>query len=88
MVICFGMGTTYRSMMSWDIDVTGIELVPSVRDAFGYYFDDAGVILKQPNGRIVIDDGRRYLKRTAEQVRCDHHRPAPARGSCRVQPAL
>ena len=84
LVICFGMGTTYRSLMSWDIDVTGIELVPGVRDAFGYYFDDAGDILKQPNGRIVIDDGRRYLKRTVNKfdvVTIDPPPPVEAAGS-------
>jgi spermidine synthase len=84
LVICFGMGTTYRSMMSWDIDVTGIELIPSVRDAFSYYFDDADEILKRPNGRIVIDDGRRYLKRTAtkfDMITIDPPPPVEAAGS-------
>ena len=28
LVICFGMGTTYRSMLSWGIPVTAVELVP------------------------------------------------------------
>jgi spermidine synthase len=64
--ICFGMGATYRSLMSWNIQVTAVELVPSVRDAFGYYFDDANRILQNPAGRIVIDDGRRFLKRTSQ----------------------
>lgn len=63
LVICFGMGTTYRSLLTWDIKATAVELVPSVKDAFGYYFDDAGEILKNPLGKIVIDDGRRFLKR-------------------------
>ena len=40
-VICFGMGTTFRSAMSWGGKVSAIELVGSVRDAFGFYFDDA-----------------------------------------------
>jgi spermidine synthase len=64
LVVCFGMGTTYRSLLSWGIDVTAVELVPSVRDAFGYYFDDADAMLRNPRGRIIIDDGRRFLKRT------------------------
>ncbi len=64
--ICLGMGTTFRSLMSWGIDVTAVELVPSVRAAFGYYFDDADSLLKSPNGRILVDDGRRYLKRTGQ----------------------
>ena len=27
LVLCFGMGTTYRSLFSWDIPVTAVELV-------------------------------------------------------------
>jgi spermidine synthase len=64
LVICFGMGTTYRSLLSWDVQTTAVELVPSVKEAFGYYFDDAEAILRNPKGQIVIDDGRRFLKRT------------------------
>ena len=30
LVVCFGMGTTYRSLLSWDIQTTAVELVPSV----------------------------------------------------------
>ncbi len=30
LVICFGMGTTFRSLHSWGIPVTAVELVPSV----------------------------------------------------------
>jgi predicted membrane-bound spermidine synthase len=64
LIICFGMGTTYRSALSWDLETTAVELVPSVRDAFGYYHSDAAQILRQPGGHIVIDDGRRYLNRS------------------------
>ena len=55
---------TFRSLRSWGIDVTGVELVPSVRDAFGYYFQDAPMILSDHHVQVVIDDGRRFLKRT------------------------
>lgn len=85
LVICFGMGTTFRSLMSWpDLKVTAVELVPSVRDAFGYYFADAGEIMKKPNGRVIIDDGRRFLKRTAEKfdvITIDPPPPVQAAGS-------
>lgn len=66
LVICFGMGTTFRSLMSWDIRTVAVELVPSVKEAFGFYFQDAANLLKNPKGDIVIDDGRRYLARTSE----------------------
>lgn len=82
--ICFGMGTTYRSLMSWNIQVTAAELCQSVRDAFPYYFDDAAEILKRPNGKIVVDDGRRYLKRTGDLfdlITIDPPPPEEAAGS-------
>ena len=66
LVICLGMGTTFRSTLSWNIKSTAVELVPSVKDAFGYYFDDAEIILRNPKGKIVVDDGRRFLQRTEE----------------------
>jgi len=84
LVICFGMGTTWRSLMSWDIDATAVELVPSVKDAFSYYFDDADKLLAKPNGRIVIDDGRRFLRRTTETfdvITLDPPPPVEAAGS-------
>jgi MFS family permease len=37
LIICFGMGTTYRSALSWNIDTTVVELVPSVPKAFGFF---------------------------------------------------
>lgn len=84
LVICFGMGTTYRSLLSWDIDTTAVELVPSVRDAFGYFFTDADEVRSNPRGRIVIDDGRRYLRRTTERfdvITLDPPPPVEAAGS-------
>lgn len=70
LIICFGMGTTYRSALSWNIKTTGVELVPDVPRAFGFYHSDASNVLKNPQGRIVIDDGRRFLRRTREKIRC------------------
>jgi spermidine synthase len=63
LIICFGMGTSYRSAMSWDIETTAVELAPSVTKAFGFYHADAARILGNPKGHIIIDDGRRYLTR-------------------------
>jgi spermidine synthase len=65
-VIAFGMGTTYRSLLSWDINATAVELVPSVIESFGDYHTDSKEVLNNPKGRIVIDDGRRFLNRTKE----------------------
>lgn len=84
LLICFGMGTTFRSALSWDVPTTAVELVPSVRDAFGYYHADAALCLGNPMGRIVIDDGRRFLKRTREKydiIVIDPPPPVEAAGS-------
>lgn len=64
LIICFGMGTSYRSALSWDIHVTAVELIPDVPKAFGFYHADATNVLRNPKGTIIIDDGRRFLKRT------------------------
>jgi len=64
LVICLGMGTTLRAMASWDVPVIAIELIPSVKEAFPYYFPDAEKVLSEPGVEVIIDDGRRYLRRT------------------------
>jgi spermidine synthase len=67
LVICFGMGTTHRSMISWGIDSTVVDLVPSVPKLFPYFHADAAKIVNSPHSHIVADDGRRFLERTTEQ---------------------
>ncbi|MGO8701811.1 MAG: hypothetical protein ACLQVY_29360 [Limisphaerales bacterium] len=84
LLICFGMGTSFRSALSWDVPTTAVELVPSVRDAFGFYYADAAACLGNPKGRVVIDDGRRFLNRTREKfdvVVIDPPPPVEAAGS-------
>jgi len=84
LMICFGMGTTFRSLASWGIDVTAVELVPGVKEAFGYYFADAVCVLSQPNVRIIVDDGRRFLRRTEKKfdvITIDPPPPIQAAGS-------
>jgi len=84
LVICFGMGTTYRSMLSWGIPVTAVELVPSVPRLFWYFHADAAGLLQSPNSTVVIDDGRRYLERIPKQydvIAIDPPPPISAAGS-------
>ncbi len=84
LVICFGMGTTHRSALSWGIDSTVVDLVPSVPALFPYYHADAAQVLKSPHSHVVVDDGRRFLERTSEQydvIIIDPPPPVEAAGS-------
>jgi len=84
LVICFGMGTSYRSSLSWGIRTTAVELVPSVPALFSYFHDDGSELLKSPLGRIIIDDGRRFLERSPDQfdvITLDPPPPVEAAGS-------
>lgn len=64
LVLCFGMGTSFRSAMSWGADVDVVELVPGVPSLFGYFHEDAEAIAASPRAHIHIDDARRFLRRT------------------------
>jgi spermidine synthase len=84
LVVCFGMGTTYRSLLSWNIPVTAVELVPSVPRLFGYFHPDGPGLLCSRLSRVVIDDGRRYLERSREQfdvITIDPPPPVEAAGT-------
>jgi spermidine synthase len=84
LVICFGMGTTFRSMVSWGIDTTVVDLTQSVVDSFGFFHADAGAVAMKPNAHIVVDDGRRYLLRTKQMfdvIVIDPPPPIEAAGS-------
>jgi len=84
LVICFGMGTSFRSMLSWDIPTTAVDLIPSVPALFGYYHADAPRLLASPFAHIVIDDGRRFLDGSTESydvIVVDPPPPPQAAGS-------
>jgi len=84
LVICFGMGTTFRSAASWGTPVTVVDLVPSVPKLFTYYHPDGGKILASPLAHVVVDDGRRFLERNAESydaIIIDPPPPVSAAGS-------
>jgi spermidine synthase len=67
LVVAFGMGTSFRSLHSWGIQATAVELVPSVVDLFPFYHVDGPSLLASPRAHIVIDDGRRLLERSVDQ---------------------
>lgn len=67
LVICFGMGTTFRSLVSWGARTTAVELSPSVPGLFGFFHADAARVLAAPGAQVVVDDGRRWLARSRER---------------------
>jgi spermidine synthase len=81
LIICFGMGTSHRSALSWHINSTAVELVPSVPALFPYFHPNGPVGLDSPLSRIVIDDGRSYLERTREQFDVIVIDPPPPMGA-------
>jgi spermidine synthase len=84
LILCLGMGTTFRSASAWGITTTAVELTPSVAAFFPYFFADAGRVLADPRHRIVVDDGRRYLERTSgryDLIVIDPPPPVEAAGS-------
>ena len=66
LILCFGMGTSFRSALSWDVPVTVVELVPSVPALIGYFHADGEELLRSPHATVVIDDARRFLERTRD----------------------
>lgn len=84
LTICFGMGTSFRSTLSWGVDGTAVELVPSVPTLFGYFHHNAPRLLASPRTHVVIDDGRRFLERsrdTFDVIVIDPPPPVEAAGS-------
>lgn len=84
LAVCMGMGTTLRSLLSWGTRATAVELVPSVPAMFAYYHPDAPELLASGRGRIVVDDGRRFLERSPavyDVITIDPPPPVEAAGS-------
>ncbi len=61
LVVCFGMGTTFRSAAAHDLPVTVVELQPSIPELFEFFHPDAPAILSNPKNQIKIGDGRNFL---------------------------
>jgi len=84
LILCFGMGTSFRSLRSWDATATAVELVPSVPELFGFYHADGDTVRRSAAAHIVIDDARRFLERTRDSydlITVDPPPPIEAAGS-------
>jgi spermidine synthase len=60
--ICFGMGSTYRSSLILGLRTDAVELSPSVPAQMGNFFSDADQFMHDPKGRVIIADGRNYVR--------------------------
>ena len=67
LIVAFGMGSSYRTALRAGLEVEGVELVPSVPDMFGHFYPDAGTVLADPRGRLLIADGRNHVELTAKR---------------------
>jgi hypothetical protein len=66
-VIAFGMGSSYRSSLIEGLKTDAVELVPSVPGMFPYFYPDASQYLNDPNGKILIADGRNHVDLTTSK---------------------
>lgn len=64
LVICFGMGSTYRAALLHKITVDAIELSPSVAGMFSLFYPSSAKLQKNAPGKIIINDGRNYVNLT------------------------
>jgi len=67
LVICFGMGTTFRSAYLHGIDVKAVELIPNLTECFSLFHKDAEAILDDPKTEVIINDGRNHLLLSQEK---------------------
>ena len=65
LAIAFGMGTAFRSSLNAGVRTDVVELVPSVPDMFRWFYPDAQQVLANPDGHVVITDGRNYVELTS-----------------------
>ena len=67
LIVAFGMGTSFRSAVTAGLKTDVIELVPSVPKMFHFYHPDADQVLADPNGKVIVADGRNHLELTNER---------------------
>ena len=67
LTVAFGMGSAFRGALIAGLRTDAIELVPSVPKMFGYFYGDATDVLANPNGRVIIADGRNHVELTDQR---------------------
>jgi spermidine synthase len=64
--VAFGMGSAFRGALIAGLKTEGIELVPTVPKMFHWFYPDAAQVLANPNGEIIVTDGRNHIELTTE----------------------
>ncbi len=64
LTVAFGMGSAFRSALIAGLRTDGVELVPSVPKMFGWFYPDAAQVLADPNGHLIVADGRNHMELT------------------------
>jgi spermidine synthase len=64
LVVAFGMGSAFRGALIAGLRADVVELVPSVPTMFGHFYADAGAVLANPNGHVIVADGRNHVELT------------------------
>ena len=77
LVIAFGMGGTYRSGLQLGLRTDAVELSPTVPSRMPVFFPDGERFLHHPKGRVIISDGRNYVRLAREQYDMIAVDPAP-----------
>ena len=67
LTIAFGMGSAFHVSLTAGVRTDAVELVPSVPRMFGWFYDDADAVLANPEGKVIIADGRNHVELTSEQ---------------------
>ncbi len=64
--VAFGMGSAFRGALIAGLKTEAVELVPSVPEMFPYFYPDAAAVLANPDGKVIVTDGRNHLELTTE----------------------
>lgn len=67
LTVAFGMGSAYRGALIAGLRTEGVELVPTVPQMFHHFYADAPAIEANPNGRIIVTDGRNHMELTTDR---------------------
>jgi len=84
LVIAFGMGGTYRSGLQLGLRTDAVELSPTVPSRMPVFFPDGDQFLHHPKGRVIVSDGRNYVRlsrETYDMVAVDPAPPIESAGS-------